>query len=74
VSAARDHAKNRSLLSIAAAATLIGIALSAGDNQDLGSWLTLAGLLGLIFGVHRFGRSGPDAPIDFGERHTGSDA
>jgi len=74
VSAPRTEAKSRSLLSVATAATLIGIALSAGGNQEIGSWITVAGLLALIFGVHSFGRSGPDAPIEFGESRTKREA
>ena len=54
----------RSLLAAGASVAFIGIALAATDNQGLGSWLTLAGLLVLIYGLHRFGRTGPDAPLD----------
>ena len=54
------------MLLAAIVATLVGIALSIGDNQELGVWITLAGLLGLIYGVHRFGRLGPEPPLELG--------
>jgi hypothetical protein len=54
----------RSLIAAAASATLIGIAFAASDNQELGGWVTLAGLIGLVYGLHRFGRSGPDRPLE----------
>ena len=54
----------RSLLAAGASVAFIGIALAATDNQGLGSWLTLGGLAVMIFGLHRFGRTGPDAPLD----------
>lgn len=52
----------RTLLAIALTTTLIGIALCAADRMDIGSWLTILGLCALIYGLHRFGRSGPDEP------------
>ena len=61
---ARSESKSRSVLAAAAAATLVGIALCIGENQALGAWVTLAGLLGLIYGVHRFGRLGPEPPLE----------
>jgi hypothetical protein len=65
----------RSLLSVAATLTLIGVALAATGSQELGSVATLAGLVGLIVGLHRFGRSGPDEPADLAaERPEGGGA
>jgi len=63
LTAARRESQSRSLLVGATIATLVGIALCAGDNQEFGSWVTLAGLFGLIFSVHRFGRLGPEPPL-----------
>lgn len=54
----------RSLLAAGLSVALLGIALSAAEHADLGSWLTLAGLVTLIYGLHRFGRTGPDEPLD----------
>ncbi len=55
----------RSLIAGAGTVTLIGIALAASEQQEIGGWLTLLGLVGLIYSLHRYGRSGPDAPLDF---------
>lgn len=43
----------------------LGISLSITDYADYGKWITVAGVLLLIFSLHRYGRSGPDAPIVF---------
>lgn len=56
--------RERTLLAVGAGASLLGIALSVGQQSSLASGMTLLGLLGLIIGLHRFGRSGPDAPTD----------
>jgi hypothetical protein len=57
----RDPEQNyRALLGGAAAATAAGIAFSAGGWATLGSVITVAGLLGMVAGLHRFGRLGPD--------------
>jgi hypothetical protein len=50
----------RSLLAAAATATLVGIAFSVAGDPALGAWVTLAGISLLIYGLHRFGRGGPD--------------
>jgi uncharacterized membrane protein len=67
---AAPESRLRSLIAIGASVMLIGIALAASDNQQIGGWLTLAGLISLVYGLHRYGRSGPDEPIEF----FGSDA
>mgnify|MGYP003577800709 CR=1 FL=1 len=64
VTGASPESRLRTILAAASTLTLIGIALAATGNPDLGAWLTLAGLIGLIYGLHRFGRTGPDHPID----------
>ena len=69
----RRESKSRSLLAACTTAALVGIALCTGANQELGAWITLAGLLGLIFSVHRFGRLGPEPPLMLaGERRAKS--
>lgn len=49
----------------AALCAAVGIGASLGDYADYGKWLTVAGVLALIFGLHRFGRLGPDPAIVF---------
>jgi hypothetical protein len=43
----------------------LGIGLSITDYADLGKWISVGGVLLLIYSLHRFGRTGPDAPILF---------
>ena len=43
----------------------LGIGLSITDYADYGKWITVAGVLLLIYCLHRYGRTGPDAPIVF---------
>ncbi len=40
-----------------------GVGLSITDYADLGKWLTVLGVVLLIWSLHRYGRSGADAPI-----------
>ena len=58
-------ARSRSLIAIAGAGALVGIGLAATGDATFGAWITLPSLIGLIYALHRFGRTGPDAPIDF---------
>jgi hypothetical protein len=51
----------------AGALAVCGIALSATGSEDVGKWLTLTGVILMIVGLHRFGRSGPDEPLEFDE-------
>jgi len=53
------------LIKAAAVCAAIGIGASLSEYADYGKWLTVAGVLLLIVGLHRFGRSGSDAPIVF---------
>jgi len=53
------------LIKGAAICAAVGIAASLSEYADYGKWLTVAGVLLLILGLHRFGRSGPDAAIVF---------
>jgi hypothetical protein len=50
----------RSLIRIAATTALAGIGLAATGDAGLGALFTLPSLILLIYGLHRFGRSGPD--------------
>ncbi len=63
---ATSLAHPRSLIGIGATAVLFGIALSASGDSFTGAVLTLSSLLVLIYALHRFGRSGPDEPLDPG--------
>ncbi len=49
----------------AAICAAIGIGSSLTEYADLGKWLAVLGVLLLIAGLHRFGRTGPHAPIVF---------
>jgi hypothetical protein len=51
----------RVLIGVGVTTVLVGIALSASGDPDKGAIVTLASLLLLIYALHRFGRSGPDA-------------
>ncbi|HEY3252582.1 MAG TPA: hypothetical protein VGJ91_01495 [Polyangiaceae bacterium] len=54
-----------SLIKGAAICAAVGIGSSLTEYADYGKWLTVAGVLLLIAGLHRFGRMGPDAAIVF---------
>lgn len=59
----KSHAySERRLLAAGATLTVFGIAMSTGEAASLASVLTIGGLLSLIVGLHRFGRTGPDQP------------
>jgi len=62
--------KERTLLSVGVTSTLLGLAFSVGGASAISRSLTLAGLVVLILGLHRFGRSGPDAPHQRGRKQT----
>jgi hypothetical protein len=61
------HAERR-LLAAGATLTVFGIAMSTGELASIASVLTLGGLLLVILGLHRFGRTGPDRPTAGGTR------
>ncbi|MEI9950942.1 MAG: hypothetical protein WDO74_18690 [Pseudomonadota bacterium] len=54
-----------SLIKGAAICAAVGIGSSITEYADYGKWLAVAGVLLLIAGLHRFGRTGPDAAIVF---------
>jgi hypothetical protein len=49
----------------AALCAAAGIFLSITEYADTGKWLAVIGVVLLIVGLHRFGRTGPDEPIRF---------
>lgn len=58
----KSHARaERRLLAAGATLTVFGIAMSTGELGSLAGVLTVGGLVAIIVGLHRFGRTGPDA-------------
>jgi hypothetical protein len=54
--------KPRRTLIAGSALVLLGLASVGVDSSDVGAGLTLLGTLLMIFGIHTFGRLGPDTP------------
>ncbi len=52
----------KKLIGAAATTALMGIALSLNGNggAGVGGWIAVVGLLALMYGLHRFGRQGPE--------------
>jgi len=50
------------LLATGATLTVLGIAMSTGELGTVAGMLTVGGLLTILVGLHRFGRTGPDGP------------
>lgn len=65
---ARREATTRTLLGVAGTTTVIGLALAVAGDQSVSRWLTLGGLLGLIVGLHRYGRLGSAGSLP--DRHA----
>jgi hypothetical protein len=63
-SRARRAGSARTLLMVAGPFTAAGVALAAVGDAAIGRWLVVAGCLGLILGLHRYGRLGADPPVD----------
>ncbi len=57
-------ASTRTLVLVAAVVILVGIALSVSDDEGMGGWVTLIGLIAGIVALHRYGRLGADGPSD----------
>jgi hypothetical protein len=49
----------RNRLAVSATVTVAGVALSTAVDQSLGGYVTVFGIVMLIFSLHRFGRTGP---------------
>lgn len=49
----------RSGILIGATLAVLGIGMSVGSDENLGSWLTLTGILVTAFSLHKVGRAGP---------------
>lgn len=54
----------RTLIGAAATALLAGIGLAATGESLLGGLVVVPSLVLLIYALHRFGRTGPDDPIE----------
>jgi hypothetical protein len=57
----KTAANTRALILVGTVLTLVGIALSVGEDDGIASVITLAGLVLSIAALHRYGRLGPDA-------------
>jgi hypothetical protein len=68
--AALREPNTRILLMVATTLGILGIALAAAGGETLAQAFTLIGLLAMIIGLHRYGRLGPDAPIQFASAKT----
>jgi hypothetical protein len=57
----------RRFLGIAATLGVVGVAfnLNGGDDSTLPKVIAAAGIIALIWSIHRFGRLGPDEPMVF---------
>jgi len=53
------------LIKAAAICAAVGVGASLTEYADYAKWLAVLGVLLLIFGLHRFGRLGPDHAILF---------
>jgi hypothetical protein len=50
----------RLFLGLGAAAVALGIAAAGTDHRSLGGAVLVTGWLALIYGIHSFGRTGPE--------------
>jgi hypothetical protein len=62
-----DLGRARLLIGAGVTSVLLGIGLAASGEPDIGAIITIASLVTLIYALHRFGRSGPDATLEFGD-------
>lgn len=56
---------NRRFMGIAATLGVVGVATNLNGDSTLAKVLAVAGLVAMIWSIHRFGRLGPDAPLRF---------
>lgn len=64
----------RRFLGIAATLGVVGVAfnLNGGDDSTLPKVIAAAGIIALIWSIHRFGRLGPDEPMVFSVPEEGA--
>lgn len=55
-----EEKRTRILIGAGSVLAVLGVAFAVNDD-DFGKWLTLAGVIALVVGLHRFGRLGADA-------------
>jgi hypothetical protein len=55
-----EEKRTRVLIGAGSVLAVLGVAFSVNDD-DIGKWLALAGVVALVAGLHRFGRLGSDA-------------
>jgi hypothetical protein len=60
--AQRSAARARTIVGVAATLAMVGIVLSIQGDAGVGAFVTVPSLIGLVYGLHRLGRSGPDRP------------
>jgi hypothetical protein len=60
----------RALIAVGVTTVLAGIGLAASGESAIGGLVAVPSLVLLIYALHRFGRSGPDDPIDFDDVAT----
>jgi hypothetical protein len=51
---------------VAGPLTAAGIGLAAVGDAAIGRWMVVVGVVGLIVGLHRYGRLGADPPLELG--------
>jgi len=57
----------RRFMAIAATLAVLGVATNLNGDSTLAKVMAAAGLVTMIWSIHRFGRLGPDAPLVFAE-------
>lgn len=57
----------RRLIGAGATTLLVGIGVAATGESLLGGIVVVPSLVLLIYALHRFGRTGPDDPIELGD-------
>jgi hypothetical protein len=60
----------RRFMAIAATLGVVGVAFNLNGDGTLPKILAAAGIVALIWSIHRFGRLGPDAVMSFAEPET----
>jgi len=66
----RSARRSRRALTFGSALLLLGLAMVGVDSSNEGAVITLIGILIMIYGIHTFGRLGPDEPPALGRAGT----